>query len=650
MKKNQMRSRKWKIWSGIVLWILVFCIPLVFADGGVYSACTKWTTKLIHQFYEIYDKLSRIWVIMVKLAWKLMTNGLIYWEAFKLDSYLWKIWQMIRNLVNFAIGFYFLYCILRYILSPSKDIVPQKIIKQSLIGGVLIQMSWFIVMILVDLSTILTATVASLPQQVVAQSQNLQTTLKVINQNNLFAGLSGKVMVCDLWENNFRKNCKKVDRDASSGTGVDDQMLFDMMWPKSDDLSGPLMWLGFSVFRIQNALDEDNREYKGVSCVDKVFKEVFQFAVWGVWVLLFGLSLVVLMITLVVRLAYLRIVVALSPLVVFLRSFKDSAGFKWLSKSLDILSPERIFKIIFHPVYYCLLISLMFIVILILQSFLKVQNSSNFSNGEVGNGLYIETTEIDRANQRYNSTMNIDGLISLDLKDAKITIQDVLLMIISLALMRMLVKAALTQKTWIGKLDQLNESIVNVAQTTLESTPIIPTRTGSLAIWDIYSADSNSSALFNQLEQKYGGRLEEKRQQQNQNLESLLGIKQEKYWLDDIHRRSLKQISDGRTLKDLKEKVAEVRKTVHLWFHDIADEYLYPMLGRISDASIREALNINVAWSGKDAKAIKESLQGESGRARFKALYEYVMDDTIDTTFDNYNKKSDSEKRLPLNI
>lgn len=650
MKKNQMRSRKWKIWSGIVLWILVFCIPLVFADGSVYSACTKWTTKLIHQFYEIYDKLSRIWIIMVKLAWKLMTNGLIYWEAFKLDSYLWKIWQMIRNLVNFAIGFYFLYCILRYILSPSKDIVPQKIIKQSLIGGVLIQMSWFIVMILVDLSTILTATVASLPQQVVAQSQNLQTTLKVINQNNLFAGLSGKVMVCDLWENNFRKNCKKVDRDASSGTGVDDQMLFDMMWPKSDDLSGPLMWLGFSVFRIQNALDKGNTEYKGVSCVDKVFKEVFQFAVWGVWVLLFGLSLMVLMITLVVRLAYLRIVVALSPLVVFLRSFKDSAGFKWLSKSLDILSPERIFKIIFHPVYYCLLISLMFIVILILQSFLKVQNSSNFSNGEVGNGLYIETTEIDRANQRYNSTMNIDGLISLDLKDAKITIQDVLLMIISLALMRMLVKAALTQKTWIGKLDKLNESIVNVAQTTLESTPIIPTRTGSLAIWDIYSAGSNRSALFDQFDQKYQNYFNEKRAEQNKELETLLGIKQEKYWLDDIQRRSLKQISEGKTLKDLKEKVAEIRKTVHLWFHDIADEYLYPMLGRISDTSIREALNVNVEWSGKDAKAIKESLQGESGRARFKALYEYIMDDTIDITFDNYNKKSDSEKRLPLNI
>ena len=648
MKKNQIRARRWKIWSGIILWILVFSVPFVFADGNQAYVCSTWTMKLVNEFYEILDKISRIWIIIAKLAWKLMTNGMIYWEAFQLDSYLWKIWQMVRNMVNFAIGFYFLYHILRFILSPSKDSTPQKIIKQSLVGGVLVQMSWFIVMFLVDLSTILIATVSSLPQQIVAQSQDLQVTIKVVSDSGLLWERKDSILVCDLWENNFRKNCKKVPRDLESKPELSDERLFDMIWPKSDDLSGPLMWLGFSVFRIQDSLQKDNVEYKWVSCVDKIFKEFSQFLVWGAGVTLFTLSLLVLIITLVVRVAYLRIVVALSPLVVFLWSFKDFDGFKGMARSLDILKPEKILKIIFYPVYYCLLIGLMFIVVLILQSFLKVQNSSNFSSGDIGNGLRIETTMIDEANQRYDSNMKVDDLISLNLKNAKITFQDILLMIISLALMRMLVKAALTRKTWIGKLDNLNDSIAKVAQSTLESTPIIPTRTGSLAIWDIYSADSNSSALFNQLEQKYGGRLEEKRQQQNQNLESLLGIKQEKYWLDDIHRRSLKQISDGRTLKDLRDKVVEVRKTVHLWFHDIADEYLYPMLGRISDASIREALNINVAWSGKDAKTIKENLQGESGRARFKALYEYIMDESIDTTFDQYNRMSDSDKRLPL--
>ena len=185
MKKNQIRARRWKIWSGIILWILVFSVPFVFADGNQAYVCSTWTMKLVNEFYEILDKISRIWIIIAKLAWKLMTNGMIYWEAFQLDSYLWKIWQMVRNMVNFAIGFYFLYHILRFILSPSKDSTPQKIIKQSLVGGVLVQMSWFIVMVLVDLSTILIATVSSLPQQIVAQSQDLQVTIKVVSDSGL---------------------------------------------------------------------------------------------------------------------------------------------------------------------------------------------------------------------------------------------------------------------------------------------------------------------------------------------------------------------------------------------------------------------------------------------------------------------------------
>jgi len=46
-------------------------------------------------------------------------------------------------------------------------------------------MSWFIVMVLVDLSTILIATVSSLPQQIVAQSQDLQVTIKVVSDSGL---------------------------------------------------------------------------------------------------------------------------------------------------------------------------------------------------------------------------------------------------------------------------------------------------------------------------------------------------------------------------------------------------------------------------------------------------------------------------------
>ena len=136
--------------------------------------------------YRITQLCSWLRIVLAKFVGKLMTNALVYAEAFQMDTYLWKIRQMVRNLVNFAIGFFFLYHILKYVISPStNEKPPQEIIKKSLITGVLVQMSWFIVMVLVDLSTILIATVSSLPQQIVAQSQDLQVTIKVVSDSGL---------------------------------------------------------------------------------------------------------------------------------------------------------------------------------------------------------------------------------------------------------------------------------------------------------------------------------------------------------------------------------------------------------------------------------------------------------------------------------
>lgn len=72
-----------------------------------------------------------------------------------------------------------MYTILKFLLFPSeKDKNPKEIIKNSLIAGVLIQASWFIVMVIVDISSILFATASSLPSQVVANNSYLQKSLE----------------------------------------------------------------------------------------------------------------------------------------------------------------------------------------------------------------------------------------------------------------------------------------------------------------------------------------------------------------------------------------------------------------------------------------------------------------------------------------
>ena len=179
--KNQILSKKMKWIGGVTLWVMVFLISFVFAEDSTSQVCSRWVTEFMDTLYRITQLCSWLRIVLAKFVGKLMTNALVYAEAFQMDTYLWKIWQMVRNLVNFAIGFFFLYHILKYVISPStNEKPPQEIIKKSLITGVLVQMSRFIVMVLVDLSTILIATVSAFPSQLVDNSQQLQTTIVAV--------------------------------------------------------------------------------------------------------------------------------------------------------------------------------------------------------------------------------------------------------------------------------------------------------------------------------------------------------------------------------------------------------------------------------------------------------------------------------------
>ncbi|MBF0931919.1 MAG: hypothetical protein HXJ92_00735, partial [candidate division SR1 bacterium] len=116
---------------------------------------------------------------LVSLAGIAMDNQMVYGSFMFLDAPLRKLRNLVKNLANFALGFLFLAGILGYVLSPGglgkigafKNTfnTPVDLIKKTLIAGVLIQMSWFIMMVLVDLSTILTYSVGALPSSIISQ-------------------------------------------------------------------------------------------------------------------------------------------------------------------------------------------------------------------------------------------------------------------------------------------------------------------------------------------------------------------------------------------------------------------------------------------------------------------------------------------------
>jgi hypothetical protein len=90
---------------------------------------------------------------------------LIYGEAIGFDTILWNLRNIVKNLSNFGLGFLFVYQIFTYIFSQGNDVkskLPDQI-KKCFIAGVLIQMSWFLMATLIDISTIATYGVGGLP-------------------------------------------------------------------------------------------------------------------------------------------------------------------------------------------------------------------------------------------------------------------------------------------------------------------------------------------------------------------------------------------------------------------------------------------------------------------------------------------------------
>lgn len=70
--------------------------------------------------------------------------------------------------------------ILKFLLFPNaKDAKPKTLIKDMLISSVLIQTSRFIVLVLIDLSTILFTTMGAIPAQVVGQESITQHVLRL---------------------------------------------------------------------------------------------------------------------------------------------------------------------------------------------------------------------------------------------------------------------------------------------------------------------------------------------------------------------------------------------------------------------------------------------------------------------------------------
>ena len=177
-------------------------------------------TRNIRSFVNMVSQIVYvfIWPLLV-IAGAALDNSLIYGKFLHLDAALWDIWNIMKNIANFSLWFIFIFAIVKNLFkssfwewNPIQD--AGKVIKSTLVAGVLVQMSWFILGALLDLSTTLIVSVWGLPLSMLWSYDKETASVPImqlhtkIDENDWW----DIMMYYSYWQYNFAP-CMVIDND-----------------------------------------------------------------------------------------------------------------------------------------------------------------------------------------------------------------------------------------------------------------------------------------------------------------------------------------------------------------------------------------------------------------------------------------------------
>ena len=442
-------SNKKNIKIMLIIFLVVWCFvwQTFAADNGTQS-----TTVLMSEVMDYIVKvLSWFWVILANLAWKLMTNDLLYWEFLHLDVTLWTLWQIMKNFANFALWFILLFSIFKWIINQEQNKIID-IVKKTLVSWILIQMSRFIIWAMVDVSTILTTAVWAFPAQIIASDDEtkLATTewvKEVLRWNKI-----------TIWSGFIPE--KPEPKDAEM-TQDDVKASVDAILPWTDSMAWPLIFLWVSVF---NFFDKSQ-----VTLHWESWSELFlQIGINGIVLLAYTIMMFFIFLFNLLRLLVLWVIIPLTPIIVVMHVFKWKLSLWTFLES--VMKIENIIKLIFKPVIMVWALSVILIVMLLLKNLINHDNPSIIIENT---DVQIQSTKVE--DNSYNSSISMWwDLVKFNMDWFKDSIADILLYVVWLCLVYFLMKMTVKSGTWIGFVDDKLNKLMDNTGKFLSNLPIIP--------------------------------------------------------------------------------------------------------------------------------------------------------------------------------
>lgn len=432
--------------------IIVFLQWHTFADSAYISA----VGEVLHFVVSVA---SWWWILFAVLAGKLMTNTFVYGSILNLDVYLRQLRNIMKNFANFALWFMFLVGILKSIFSSKWGGTEKWTIVNFLLAWVLVQMSWFIMWAIMDLSTIATSAIGSFPSQLISSDATFMGSVS----KNLWPLWNKKYTIHPDAKGKDKVFTQTAMTDNTWMTNDDTLKVLDIIMPNYKTVSGPLLYLGFSVLDFSNFPEAD--KFNSSTNVDFWWLLVY-LGINGMVIILFTVAMFLLFVINLVRVGMLRLLIPLSPFIIIITLFKKQLG---LEKLPERFSMQKVVVLLFKPVLYVAYLSLMMI---FLSGVTAILNSGQDKPIEIPDQNVTITSTKD------SSKIEAPGILSFQLDGAKNTFAWIIVYLFTFFLMWQLVKMAAQWWTGIKAVDDRINSLTKGIEGVAGNVGVVPIPTG----------------------------------------------------------------------------------------------------------------------------------------------------------------------------
>lgn len=380
---------KYKLWiAGIFLVIWVFWFS-DFALAQSTPTDNSWS-QLVLEIYLmmaiIVKFLSWIWVLLAKIAGMLMTNAAVTWDGLWLTEVLYGYHKFIQNLARLAL----VVMILKSIISNAViDYKPEKIIdviKNWMIASVGIYFIWWLIGIVISISNILFLAISDLGNNLIIQTNwdtMNQITFSIPNSitrdasRNNANDVTNQEATVDNNRNLIDSMCMLMNiTSTETNPNNNSSIKFGSMLPSTSDLSGPLMYFGFGIFRFNSlavdsafniSLDKltpfckntnivpDEKQLLDIiwdqETISNVKNKLLSLMLIFLNIIIFSLALITFIVINFLRMVFIRTLMVFSPLIVLWWVFgKDVETIGKMAEDIWAWSVSSLMWLIFQPV------------------------------------------------------------------------------------------------------------------------------------------------------------------------------------------------------------------------------------------------------------------------------------------------------------